>query len=223
MSLNAPNNEKTGAISHKRLPAERRRRQLLDVALEVFATRGFDATSMEDIAEAAGVTKPLLYQHFDSKRALYLEIIRDVSMGLIGHVTSATSAAGSPRQQVEQGFSAYFAFVLQHRNAFRVLFGRSASHDEELSRAVKEVEKKIAETIAPLIDVGVSPEHRRLLAHAVIGMAEGASRYWMSGSNSRAENEISIDPAFTNKSSSELASWVADLAWAGLRGIKPEN
>ena len=61
-----------------RLPAARRRRQLLDVALELFAARGYHTTSMNDIAEAAGVTKPVLYQHFRSKRELYLELLEDV-------------------------------------------------------------------------------------------------------------------------------------------------
>ena len=58
-----------------RLPAHERRRQLLDVALDVFAADGFHSTSMNDVAEAAGVTKPVLYQHFASKRQLYLELL----------------------------------------------------------------------------------------------------------------------------------------------------
>jgi AcrR family transcriptional regulator len=66
-----------------RLPAARRRRQLLDVAQEVFASRGFHATSMDEVAEAAGVTKPVLYQHFDSKRRLYQELLEDVGQQLL--------------------------------------------------------------------------------------------------------------------------------------------
>ena len=65
-----------------RLPAPRRRRQLLDVALDAFAERGFHRTSMDDVAEAAGVTKPVLYQHFGSKRELYLELLDDVGRQL---------------------------------------------------------------------------------------------------------------------------------------------
>ena len=79
-----------------RLPAARRRRQLLDVALELFAAHGYHATSMNDIAEAAGVTKPVLYQHFRSKRELYLELLEDVGGRLRDSIGKATSEATSP-------------------------------------------------------------------------------------------------------------------------------
>ena len=79
-----------------RLPAVRRRRQLLDVALEVFAGRGYHGTSMEEVAEAAGVTKPVLYQHFDSKRELYRELLTDVGQRLVEEVLKATASASGP-------------------------------------------------------------------------------------------------------------------------------
>ena len=83
-----------------RLPAAERRRQLLDTALEVFAAQGFHATSMNDVAEAAGVTKPVLYQHFASKRRLYLELLEDVGAQLGDIIAKATSRAGGPHEQV---------------------------------------------------------------------------------------------------------------------------
>src|SRR5436305_5871766 len=110
-------------MSSPRLPALRRRRQLLDVALEVFADRGFHGTSMAEVAEAAGVTKPVLYQHFGSKRDLYRELLDDVGQRLLEDVQKATAAAGGPRQQVAAGFAAYFRFVDGHQSAFRLLFG----------------------------------------------------------------------------------------------------
>src|SRR3954449_3731388 len=97
-----------------RLPAARRRRQLLDVALGVFAARGMHGTSMDDIAEAAGVTKPVLYQHFRSKRALFLELLDEVGQHLLTAITNATSTAATPREQVERGLTAYFQFVADH-------------------------------------------------------------------------------------------------------------
>ena len=77
-------------------------------ALEVFARQGFHATSMNEIADAAGVTKPVLYQHFTSKRGLYLELLSDVGNRLLEAIAKATANAGSPRAQVERGFAAYF-------------------------------------------------------------------------------------------------------------------
>src|SRR2546423_7434448 len=106
-----------------RLPAARRRRQLLDVALEVFAANGFHRTSMEEVADHAGVTKPVLYQHFTSKRELYLELLDDVGGQLMVEIAKAVAAAAGPRQQVGAGFAAYFRFVATPESAFKPLSG----------------------------------------------------------------------------------------------------
>ena len=112
-----------------RLPAPRRKEQLLDVALHVFAERGFHLTSMNDVADAAGVTKPVLYQHFPSKRALYLELLRSVGSRLMAHIAAATQRAGGPREQVEDGLRAYFTFVAEHAAAYRLMFGGGTRRD----------------------------------------------------------------------------------------------
>ncbi len=87
--------------STPRLPAARRRRQLLDTARAVFAERGFHSTSMNDIADAAGVTKPVLYQHFSSKRDLFREVLEDVGGRLEETIAKAAAGAPGPREQVE--------------------------------------------------------------------------------------------------------------------------
>jgi AcrR family transcriptional regulator len=191
-----------------RLPAPRRRRQLLDVATDVFGEAGYHEASMDTVAEAAGVTKPVLYQHFGSKRELYLELLDDVGTRLMDAVVAATSAADDPHQQVEAGFRAYFGFVFGHANAFRLLFGGSRQPDEEFAAVAERVEEAMAEIIAGLIDVGLEPEHRRLLGHAVVGLAEGTSRHWV-------RQGLAPDPG-------RLARWVADAAWSGLRGLRPD-
>src|ERR1700728_3880633 len=128
----------SGAIqaTSGRLTAEQRRGQLFAVALELFAQRGYRSTTMDDIAEAAGVTKPLLYQHFSSKRALYLELVDSVAKDLLTAINEATFTAAGPRQQVEQGFAAYFRMVVTHEAAFRLLYGRNDAGDEELGDAL---------------------------------------------------------------------------------------
>jgi AcrR family transcriptional regulator len=189
------------------LPAARRRQQLLDVALEVFGDQGFHTTSMNDVAEAAGVTKPVLYQHFRSKRDLYRALLTDVGAHLLDEITKATAAAQGPREQVELGFIAYFRFVESNEPAFRVLFGGGTRRDEEFAAQVAEVEGAIAEAIAALIDVAdLTVSQRRHLAHGLVGLAEGTSRLWVDeGAQEPAEN---------------MARLVADLAWRGLRGIR---
>ena len=189
-----------------RLPAAARREQLLAVALEVFAREGFHGTAMNDVADAAGVTKPVLYQHFRSKRELYLALLEEVGARLRDAIGKATVEAGTPHAQVERGFLAYFRWVADDRDAFLLLFGGGARRDEEFAEAVRQVEVKIADIIAVLIDVPtLDVERRRLLAHGIVGLAEGTGRHWLAGG--------------VEGSPEELAEQVATLAWAGLRGI----
>jgi AcrR family transcriptional regulator len=209
----------------RRLTADARRRQLFDVALGLFAEHGYAATTMDEIAEAAGVTKPLVYQHFDSKRALYLELLNVFSYEMIDRIVQATSAAEGPRQQVEFGFAGYFELMVDNEDAFRLLYGRDAPDDPELGAALHRVEEAIAVAIDPLIDAGLDPSHRLLLAHAVVGMAEGASRHWLDVHGGRADGSGPADEPRPGREidrraeAARLAAQLADFAWAGLRQV----
>ncbi len=175
---------------------------------------------MDEIAEAAGVTKPLVYQHFESKRALYLELMEVFSEELVSRIVSATAVAEGPRQQVESGFAAYFELMVSNVAAFRLLYGRDAPDDPELGAALLRVEQVLVETIDPLIDAGLEPAHRRLLAHAVVGMAEGASRHWLDAHGaSGTAPEDAPDERREADEAAQLATRLADLAWAGLRQV----
>jgi AcrR family transcriptional regulator len=200
--------------STRRLTAAQRRRQLVAVALELFARSGYRATTMDDIAEAAGVTKPLVYQHFSSKRALYLELVDSIARELSTSVRGAVMRAEGPRQQVEMGFAAYFRLVISREAEFRLLYGRDHSDDKELGRALRNVEDVMAEAIDPLIDAGLDDDHRRLLAYAVVGMAEGASRRFMA---QRPHGDGAVE-----EEAQRLGQRMADLAWAGLRSVHPD-
>jgi AcrR family transcriptional regulator len=192
-----------------RLPAPARREQLLATALEVFARQGFHATSMNDVAEAAGVTKPVLYQHFDSKRELYLALLDEVGGRLLRAIAVATAGTTDGRARTEQGFAGYFRWVAEDHDSFLLLFGSGARRDEEFAEAVRRVEGQIADAIAPLITAGIDPDHRRTIAYALVGLAEGASRELV-------RRGVDFDPDL-------LARQVSDLAWAGLRGLRPAD
>jgi AcrR family transcriptional regulator len=193
-----------------RLPAEQRRRQLVDVACGVFAENGFHATSMDDVAAAAGVTKPVLYQHFPSKRALFLELLDDLGQRLLHELGEATSAVNTGRERVEVGFAAYFRFVTRDEAAFRVLFGASARNDADFTEVVERILDDTADAISQLIEIEATPEHRRVLAHALIGIAEATSR-------------DAITEAGTDIEGTRLAQWVSELVWFGLRGVRAEE
>jgi AcrR family transcriptional regulator len=195
----------------RRLGAPERRQQLVATAQRLFGERGYRATTMEDIAHAAGVTKPLLYQHFASKRALYLELVQQVSSELLGALRSAHARANSRRELVENGYRAYFETIVTHAEAFRLLFGRHAPDEPELLGAVRAVEREVLEVVASRIPEALGADQRRLLAYALIGLAEGGARYWVDSSRRGATSPEEVE---------QLASRISALAWSGLQGLE---
>lgn len=165
---------------------------------------------MNQVAEAAGVTKPVLYQHFASKRELFIELLTNIGAELQETISLATMQAAGPRQQIENGFRAYFGFASEQTDAFKVLFGVGARRDPEFASFALGVETSIAETIAALIVVKEEPvAHRFLLAHSIVGMTEAATRYWLMN-----ERKPQVD---------DLAEQLSQLAWSGMRGIRSQD
>ena len=160
---------------------------------------------MNDIADALGMTKPVVYQHFDSKRALYLELLRDVGEDLVTAVTKAAAGSSDPREQTELGMVAYFRWVHENRPAFALLFESSERVDEEFAGIVAEFESDAAQAIAPLIAADVSPDDQVTFAVGLVGMAETVSRLTI-------RQGRTFDPEL-------LGRTLAELAWGGLRSI----
>jgi AcrR family transcriptional regulator len=188
-----------------RLPAPERKEQILDVALRVFAERGFHETSMNDVADAAGVTKPVVYQHFESKRALFLAIIDDVGHQMIAEVTQASSSGGDGRTKTELGTIAFFQWVSGYNDSFRFLFDAGVHSDPEFTGAIQRVLNSLAESIAPLISNTIERERLDLLAHGVVGTCESVARHLI-------RHRTDFDPQ-------EVGCMVAELVWGGLREI----
>lgn len=189
-----------------RLPAAARREQLLEVALDVFAHNGYHETSMNDVADAAGITKPVLYQHFTSKRELYLALIDEAGRRLLEAITQARLESSDGRRRTELGFLVYFNWVSREHDAFQLLFGGGSRRDPEFDRAAARYTAMVADAIEPLITADIEKEHRRMLAHAIVGLAEGVSRHLL-------RTGESFDPDV-------VARQVSDLAWAGLRAAQ---
>jgi AcrR family transcriptional regulator len=190
-----------------RLPGPERRRQILSVAQSVLAGSGFHGATMTDIADAAGVTKPVLYQHFTSKRHLYGTLLQDIGSRLQSAVIEAASAADSPRERAEAGMRAYARFVEQHEDGFKVLFSGDNRQDEEWAAIISEVERSLAHAVASMIDVpAIDGKRRQLLAHGIIGLAESMMRFARSGDEMAYDHE-------------QLVSDLTRLTWSGLRGL----
>ncbi len=188
-----------------RLPAAQRKAALVDAAMAVFSAEGYQASTMDAVAAEAGVTKPVLYQHFPSKRELFLHLLSDVADRMRSVVVEALSDAASPHQQVQFGFRAYFDFVSSYPDQFRLLFGEGVRSDEAFSREVQQLERQIAAVIAELITIeGASPNARLTLAHGLVGLAEATGRHW-----ALATDHLDLDT---------ITELVTELAWRGLRG-----
>ena len=189
-----------------RLPRPARRRQLLGAARDVFVAQGYHAAAMDEIAERAGVSKPVLYQHFPGKLELYLALLDESVAELLGAVSAALASTADNSERVPATFRAFFDYVSGAGEAFRLVFESDLSNEpavrERLERTMYECAEMVSEFIRA--DAGVSNEEADLLGMALVGMAQVSARYWLS-------TERTIDQRLAE----EL---LARLAWRGISG-----
>ena len=201
-------------INDERPQYAERREQLLLVARGIFAERGFQAATMDDIAREAGFTKPILYQFFDSKTDLYREIVTQTGAKLLTNLENAVSSVDSPRAKIEVAFRVYFEMVVSEPDAFRVLFIHS--HEGETWQDLRAVELGLVSFLEPLIVVPISDDHRRQLAAGVVGIAEGAAVTWLE------QQAVKGWPPPAPGAAQRLAERSATLAWGGLRTVQQD-
>jgi AcrR family transcriptional regulator len=188
------------------MPRRERRVQLLEAALEVFAAQGFHAAAMDDIAERAGVSKPVLYQHFPGKLDLYLALLDASCDDIIDNCRRALEATHDNKQRVGATVDAFYSYVASDSGAFRLVFESDLTNEPAVRAQVDRVISESAAMIADVIhdDTGLPDEESRLLAVSLVGMAHVSARYWLAdgGTISR----------------TDAAALVAGLAWRGIRG-----
>jgi len=177
---------------------------LLGAALEVFVAQGYHAAAMDDIAERAGVSKPVLYQHFPSKLELYLALLDQHADAMVAAVREALASTTDNKQRVAATIAAYFRFVDEDGGAFRLVFESDLTNQEEVRDRVEGVTAQCADAISAVIreDAGMPPEEAMLLAVGLTGMAQVAARYWLA-----TEGSIPRDAA---------ARLLASLSWRGI-------
>jgi AcrR family transcriptional regulator len=202
------------AIADDRPQQSERREQLLDVARSIFAERGFQATTMDDIAKEAGFTKPILYQYFDSKTDLYREIVAQTARKLLESLFAAVSAETSPRAKIEVAFRVYFEMVVSETDAFRILFIHA--HEGETAAELRSLEAGLVSFVEPYINISISDDHRHQLAAGVVGIAEGAAVAWLY------QQAAQGWPVPSSQEAQRLAARAATLAWGGLRAVQQD-
>ena len=190
-----------------RLPRGARRLQLLRAAQDVFVAQGFHAAAMDDIADRAGVSKPVLYQHFPGKRELYLALLEEHVGQLADKVAEALAATDDNHERVQGAVTAYFEFIDAEGQAFRLVFESDLRNDADVRGIVDRGTGVCVEAIAGVIaaDTGADPERALLLASGLTGLSQTSASWWLAR-----KGTVSRD---------EAVSLMSALAWRGISGF----
>jgi AcrR family transcriptional regulator len=192
-----------------RLPRTARRAQLLAAAQDVFVANGYHAAAMDEIAERAGVSKPVLYQHFPGKLELYLALLETHVDELVGRVRSAMDSTTDNKLRVLAAVGAFYDFVDSEGQAFRMVFESDLRGEPAVQEAVERATTSSVDAITETItaDAGLSTDQARLLAIGLVGMSQVSARYWLDS-----EHQVTKD---------EAVALISTLAWRGIGGGYP--
>jgi AcrR family transcriptional regulator len=187
-----------------RLPRSARRKQLLAAAQQIFVAHGYHAAAMDDIAERAGVSKPVLYQHFPGKLELYLALLDTHCDAIIAKVRSAMLATPDNKERVTGAVRAYFDFMDHESEAFRLVFESDLRNDPQVRERVERVEQGciVAVTDTIISDTGLSQASAELLASGLVGASGQAAQYWLATGRQTPK--------------AEAEALVAALVWRGI-------
>lgn len=206
MTTDAP-----GPLRGRRLPRSARRAQLLESALAVFVAQGYHAAAMDDIAEHAGVSKPVLYQHFPGKLELYLALLDNACDEVVALVRSALASTIDNKERVAATTESFFSYVADPGGAFRLVFESDLTNEPAVRERLERATLLCAEAITDVIvgDTGFPPEDARLLAVALVGMSQVSARFWLD-----TDGKLSRDKA---------TALISSLAWRGIRGFPRQD
>lgn len=190
-----------------RLPRGQRRQQLLAAALEVFVQTGFHTASMDEIATKAGVTKPVLYQHFGSKRDLYLAVLDSGARDFLETMQIALESTRDNQDRVQATIAAYLDFITREDAAYRLVFESDLVNAPDVGERVRRVDEISANMISRIIaeDTGLLPDEATLLAYGLMGLAQTAAQHFLT-----TPEHLDLDSA---------AKLLAALAWRGISGF----
>jgi AcrR family transcriptional regulator len=205
MTVSTPSD--TAPKRGSRLPRLARRAQLLEAAQEVFVANGYHAAAMDDIADRAGVSKPVLYQHFPGKLDLYLALLDTSCDAVVEATRAALRSTEDNKLRVAATMHAFYEYVANAQGAFRLVFESDLTNEPAVRERVDRVTHECAELVSEVIsaDAGLSKEQSMVLAVSLVGMAQVSARYWL------ALDQPTLDQQ-------QAADLVAGLAWRGIRG-----
>ena len=193
-----------------RLPRDERRAQLLAAALEVFTAAGYHSAAMDEIADRAGVSKPVLYQHFPSKLDLYLAVLDTHIDSLVFAIQRAIQSTPDNAKRVQATISAYFDFIEAEGEAFRLLFESDMNVEPAVRERLNRMTYDCAAAVSAVIslDTGLPQEAAMLLGVGLIGSAQVTARHWL-----ERDSKLSREQA---------QALVTNIIWRGISGF-PRN
>jgi AcrR family transcriptional regulator len=196
--------EMAQAARGTRLPRNARRALLLSAAQDVFVANGYHAAGMDEIAERAGVSKPVLYQHFPGKLELYLALLETHVDRLVERVREALASTSDNKLRVTAAVGAYFDFVDTDGEAYRLVFESDLRSEPAVQAAVDRATSSSVDAITGTItaDAGLDPERARLLAVGLVGMSEVTARSWLANTSSLSKQDA--------------VALISTLAWRGI-------
>lgn len=187
-----------------RLSRTARRAQLLTAARTVFVSQGYHAAVMDEIADTAGVSKPVLYQHFPSKLALYLALLEASAGEMVQLVRDAIASSEHNDARVHRAVQAYFTFIADNGQAYRLIFESDLHDHPDVSSIVERATEACIAAITDTItaDTGADAASARLLASGLVGLSQVGARYWL-------QQNQEIDKA-------QAVELLSTLAWRGI-------
>lgn len=171
----------TSGTRVQRMPRAQRRAQLLEAALSVFVSKGYHQAAMEDIADYAGVSKPVLYQHFPGKLELYLALLDTQCDHLEALVLEALESSDEHEERVHATVRAFFAFVADEGGAFRLIYESDLTNEPQVRHRLDALEAQLGDAIAQRImqDTTLPRELAEMLGLAMSGAAQVMARTWL--------------------------------------------
>lgn len=191
----------------QRLSGPERRVQLMAAGRKVFANHGYEATTIEEIAREAGVTKPVIYEHFGSKEGIHAAVVA-CEMDHLVSVVSASIAEGTPRERFETAVLAYLTYVATEPDGFAVLTRDSSNaHSRRgLTRVIDDLAGRVGDVFAAEFkQAGFNAKVAPIYANALIGMVTQVGQWWAVEARG-----VSLE---------QVAGHVAALCWMGLRHL----
>ncbi|TJZ56849.1 TetR/AcrR family transcriptional regulator [Streptomyces piniterrae] len=197
----------------RRVPRPVREQQIIDAAIQVFAKRGYHAASVDEIAELAGISKPMVYLYLDSKEGLFLACLRRETERLVAAFQAAAGEAHSPELRLQSGLDAFFTFVTEHRASWVVLHRQASELSPAIAAEMAQARRAVMEQVAGLARAGIADntggtrlddEEADFVAHALVGAADTLTD-WME--------------RHPEESPERMTLRLMNMVWVGMRNV----